>query len=878
MPLRLLILLALTVHCAAFEHFEARQVHPVDLTPDGTKLLALQSVPHRLSVFSTGTPLRSSPLLISEIPVSTSPVSVRARTNDEVWVVNEVSDSVSIVSLSRRLVIDTLRVADEPADVIFANGKAFVSCAQARRVFVFNAVSRNLLGEIAIDGLQPRAMSASPDGSMIYLASLDSGNQTTILPRGEAPLPPQPSNPELPDAPPTALIVAADDDRISHTVLDHDIAAIDTETLEISTWFSGIGTHLFDLATHPDGTLFCVNSESLNLTRFEPELNGHFSLHRLTHFDPSNGEIIHHDLNPGIDRATSPVPASLARALAQPTSVTLTADGQRAWITAFNSDRVAEVATSTGTILKNIDVRPSGAGTHEMRGPRAATLSIDGSRLYVLNKISDTLTTIDTSSGTILSDQPLGSADPMPANIRMGRGILYDARLSGNGTVSCATCHLDADRDGLAWDLGDPGGQMIQIPSANLSIHEFDVFNRQVHPMKGPLTTQTLKGLALNDARPNDPTTGQPRPTEAIQTKFHWRGDKPSIQSFNSTFPNLMGGVEIPEADMDLLTEYLLSIRLHPNPNRNLDRTLKTELNGANPARGLSLFTDHNLSHCIVCHDFNAGTDQNLDDHLSVGSSQPMKNPGFRMIYQRANIFDPNGVSLSGFGLGSDGSGHDLPVVHPYALDRLDRLPITAQKRQNLADIEAYLLSFDTAIAPTVGHEQTITTTNHQSTAIIDHLELLENHATAGLIGVVGWGQHDGVSKQLRFDPSTSHYVSDSREEAPLTRSELLAMIRDDDALTVSGVSLGETSSRGGDRNENGLSDRDEAQPQPIIGSDGASLYLQWGAARDWYPEAITELGAPWLPAEGEWQEEPARFEFPTDRPARQFYRLRRTW
>ena len=30
----------------------------------------------------------------SEIPVGLEPVSVRARTNDEVWVVNEVSDSV----------------------------------------------------------------------------------------------------------------------------------------------------------------------------------------------------------------------------------------------------------------------------------------------------------------------------------------------------------------------------------------------------------------------------------------------------------------------------------------------------------------------------------------------------------------------------------------------------------------------------------------------------------------------------------------------------------------------------------------------------------------------------------------------------------------
>ncbi|MFC7336928.1 hypothetical protein ACFQY0_07045 [Haloferula chungangensis] len=876
MMLRLIIFLALISRGFAFEHFEARQVHPLDLTPDGSKLLALQSVSHRLSVFDTGSPLRAHPLLIAEIPVSTSPVSVRARTNDEVWVVNEVSDSISIVSLSQRLIVATLRTADEPADVIFANGKAFVSCAQSRKLLVFDATSRTQLAEISIDALQPRALTASPDGRSVYLASLDSGNQTTILPRASAPPPPEPTNPSLPDPPATALIVAADDPRVSHTVLDHDIAMIDTTTHQLSSWFSGLGTHLFGLASHPDGAVFCVNSESLNLTRFEPELNGHFSLHRLSRLDPDSAAITHYDLNPGIARATTPNPESIARALAQPTSVALTGDGGRAWITAFNSDRIAEVDTGTGSILQNIDLRPAGASTLEMRGPRDAALSSDDSQLYVLNKLSDTLTTVDTATGEILSEQMLGSTDPMPANIRQGRGVLYDARLSGNGTVSCATCHLDADRDGLAWDLGDPGGEMISIPSANLSIHEFTIFNRQVHPMKGPLTTQTLRGLALNDARPNDPTTGQARPPEVITTKFHWRGDKPSIQSFNSTFPNLMGGDLVPESHMDRLTEYLLSIKLHPNPNRNLDRTLKTNLDGGNPVNGLTIFNDHNLSHCIVCHDFNAGTDQNLDDNFSVGSPQAMKNPGFRQLYQRADIFNPNGESLSGFGLGSDGSGHELPIVHPYALDRLDRLPMTAQKRQNLADLKAYLISFDTATPPTVGHEQTITPANRNDSEITNHLTLIESQAENGFIGVVAWGRHSGTSKQLRFDPQTRQYISDSSTEAPLTRSELLSLLVDGDALTISGVSLEEAIVRGGDRNSDGQPDRDESHPQVLISSEGEELYLEWGSRSDWFPESTSDLNAPWLPASGELA--PPRFNIPSPRPEKQFYRLKRTW
>lgn len=877
----LTILLTLAGLSQAFDHFEPRQVHPVTLTPDGTRLLALHSTAHQLSLFDLGSPPRHAPLLVAEIPVSTAPVSVRARNNDEAWVVNEVSDSVSVVSLSRQTVIDTLRVADEPADVAFAAGKAFVSCARARSVEVFDAESREHLASIPIEAVKPSALAVSPDGSTVYLAALHSGNGTTILPRAEAPAPPEPTNPDLPPAPPTSLIVPADDPRIDHVVLDHDIAEIDTDTLSVRRWFSGVGTHLFDLAVAPDGSVLCANSESLNLTRFEPQLNGDFSRHRITRLNPEDGSLVHHDLNHGIARATEPDQESRAIALAQPTALVLEPGGGHAWVAAFNSDRVARVDLASGEILRRVDLRPQGFDSRAMRGPRAAVLNGDASRLYVLNKISDTLGTIETGSGAWLSEVPLGSTDPMPPAIREGRGVLYDARLSGNGMVSCATCHLDAGRDGLAWDLGDPGGEMLGIPSANLSVHDFTVFDRTLHPMKGPLTTQTLRGLSLNDARRNDPTTGAARPEEPVVTKFHWRGDKPTIQSFNSTFPNLMGGEELPDAQMDRLSDYLLSIRLHPNPNRDPDRGLADDLDGGDPARGLTIFNDHALSHCIVCHDFNAGTDQNLDDFASVGSSQPMKNPGFRQLYTRAGIYDPNGTSLAGFGLGSDGSGHELPIVHPYGLDLLDRLPMTPAKRQNLADLTAFLLSFDTGTAPAEGLDRTITADNRGAATSGAHLELLETQASRGWAGLAAWGRIDGESRRFRFDPDTGSYHVDRSGAEPLTRAELLDLLGEGDALTVSGVPLSELASRSGDRNQNGITDRDEEAPRPVLEWLDGELVLRWSGARDWFPASAPGLPASdWIPARGEIRHETleSHFVLPADRPARRFFRLHRTW
>jgi len=111
-------------------------------------------------------------------------------------------------------------------------------------------------------------------------------------------------------------------------------------------------------------------------------------------------------------------------------------------------------------------------------------------------------------------------------------------------------------------------------------------------------------------------------------------------------------------------------------------RSLRTNHPAGNASRGLTIFNDHLVSHCIVCHNFNAGTDQNLDFPSNGNCFQPIKNPPLRLAYQRDGIFNPTpgGDSLAGFGLAADGSGHELHMVHPYDLDLLDKPPLTGRE------------------------------------------------------------------------------------------------------------------------------------------------------------------------------------------------------
>ena len=820
----LFVILFISQNLSFAAEFQTRHTHPIALTPDGKRLLVLNSPGACLSVFDISEASRGAPLLIREISVGLSPVSVRARTNDEVWVVNEVSDSVSIISLSEMTVTGTLQVPDEPADVIFSGEKAFISCAGNRQLAVYDASSQVRLTTIPLAGVSPRAMAVSADGSSLYVAFLLSGNNSTILAREFAPLPPLPTNPALPLAPQTALIVPASDSRVTLPVVDHDIVEINTATLAIQRYLPSIGTHLFDLQVHPvSGELWVSNSESDNFTRFEPALRGQFSTHRLSVVATAGPPTPrHYDLNPGVPRALTPVPSSLALALAQPTAVALSAAGDRAWVAAFNSDRVAEIETLTGDVLGRVDVR---VGSANIRGPRGLVLSLDGQRLFVYNSLSNSVSVISTVSRTLLAEVPTASLDATSATSRLGRGTFFDARLSGNGTVSCATCHLDADRDGLAWDLGDPGGSLTTVVGANLSAHQNGIRNRMLHPMKGPLVTQSLIGLGAD-------ATSVTRPAAAVTQKFHWRGDKPSLQSFNPTFPNLLGGNLLPAADMDALAAYLLSLQHHPNPHENADGSLPTSLLGGNAVTGRAIFEDEAIGHCAVCHVSPSGTNQNLDLRREVGGSQDMKTPSLRTTYQRAGL-----ASLSGFGLGSDGTGSSTHLPHFYQLDNLS----TAQQ---VADLTAYLLAFSTGTSPAVG--RTLTTLTPTAAAEFAAISLLETQAGAGECALVVNAKIAGKSRRFYFDPASQMYRADRARDGLLSRAALIAGAAGA-PLTFLGVLPADGPRLGGDVDLNGILDGDEPLPALAISVGDNEVQVSWPtAASDYYLQAAPRPDGPW--------------------------------
>ncbi|MBI3817291.1 MAG: YncE family protein [Planctomycetes bacterium] len=765
----------------SYVNFESPQVSPIRLSPDGTRLFAANTADNRLSVFDVTNP--ANPVLLSEIRVGLEPVSVNPRTNDEVWVVNRVSDSISIVSVSQGIVIDTIQAKDEPADVVFAGAppRAFVSIERSNQVRVFDIITHAQIASIPLQAHGPRSLTTSADGSKVYVAFATSGNRTTSIPKNLAPPQDPPTNPNLPPPPPVARIVDATDPAwtpvIPYTVLDHDVAEINANTASLSRFFDRTGTVNFGIAVNPvNGDLYITNTDARNLIRFETNLKGHFVDNRVTRVTTGASPVVTpFDLNAGLDYTILPNAPALATTLAQPAGIVFEPSGAAMWIAAFGSDKVARVS-GAGAVLARVDVGPNSGGTvnsKQMRGPRGLALDPSAGKLYVQNRVSNTISVVDTSLNVQIQEIPVGSYDPTPGVIRDGRGFLYDAKLSGNGHASCAGCHIDAETDMIAWDLGNPAGSVVTVTDPQLGT-QF-----QMHPMKGPMLTQHLH--SMKNIGP-----------------YHWRGDKTTLNDFNIAFANLMGGAQIAAGDMQQFSDFMETIQFQPNPNQRLDRTLPTSLPGVpgNPAQGFLTYNAPPPAGCVACHK----PPTNYTPHIAPDPIPPQgivaKSVPFRDYYRRTGFnAAPGAQNIQGFGFNHDGTAGPFPNIN----------------------LSAFFMCYDAGIAPIVGFSRTIAASNAASAPVVGDINLMMSQVAAGNCDLVAHGLVDGSARGFVFNTSGAQFISDTAGVGPFTFSQLQTKALSGNAiLTFMAVPVGSGNRIGIDRDLDGTPDGDEGTIQYI--------------------------------------------------------------
>ena len=99
--------------------------------------------------------------------------------------------------------------------------------------------------------------------------------------------------------------------------------------------------------------------------------------------------------------------------------------------------------------------------------PQGVCTDSPTNRTFVTNFLSRSLTVLDTDSlfrsgnlSVTASDVSTVSNESLAPNILIGKQVFYNAgdpRMSAEGYLSCATCHLDGGHDGRVWDFTGRG-------------------------------------------------------------------------------------------------------------------------------------------------------------------------------------------------------------------------------------------------------------------------------------------------------------------------------------------------------------------------------------------------------------------------------------
>ncbi|HYM00333.1 MAG TPA: hypothetical protein VEZ90_15370, partial [Blastocatellia bacterium] len=383
--------------------------------------------------------------------------------------------------------------------------------------------------------------------------------------------------------------------------------------------------------------------------------------------------------------------------------------------------------------------------------------------------------------------------NPEPAQIQRGRLFLYDATLSAHGDVACASCHRNGHRDGLAWDLGDPKGTMETIPGSQFfpvlgPVRKADGL---FHPMKGPMTTQSLRGIIGTEP-------------------LHWRGDMATFQDFNPAFMTLLGGPrQLTDAEMSDFTAFVQSLTYPPNPFENPDRTYPDPPSGPSAARGLDLFTNSRLDvgvfSCNACHlaspGFGSGTDKLLIAGTVIEQAQSLKVPQLRGEFEKVGMVNSPGEQLSGFGYEHDGNVDSL-------LDFL-RNPLfvfTSDDQRN--DVVAFLMAFDTGTAPSVGMQVTVRADNKNSAAVTDRIRLLISQAEAGNCDLIVKGVFAGARHGF-FYKGSGAFKPDRKSASDLSLQAIVRSVTPGQEITFTAVPPRSGYRMGIDRVGDGILDGD---------------------------------------------------------------------
>jgi hypothetical protein len=403
--------------------------------------------------------------------------STRAR----IWNTNPDSHSVTCLEANSLVKLAEIEVAAEPRFLALRPGNAelWVSSARDPKVTVIDAASFAVLATIAApQGSRPAGLAFAPNGTAAFLVLENHGGIVRYDPVTRTATATTPATPSAIRA--RAVAVSWDSTRvyvprfitgyINGRTDFAEVYTFDAATLALLPGFAlaadlspdtegsggGILNYLADLTLSPAGTRAWVVAKKDN-TRRGLGSTGPLAVNLPLTFENTVRTVLT-QLDPATNQEVSSARIdvndhgfALAAAFSQVGDLVFAAFP-------LNNDVLAFDAVTRNSL----------AGVTVGLAPDGLALSPDGLTLFVNEANQRRVSKLDVSglvNGTSSTIPPpvastAVTSEALPANVARGKQVFFNAadpRMSRDGYLSCASCHLDGDGDGRVWDFTDRG-------------------------------------------------------------------------------------------------------------------------------------------------------------------------------------------------------------------------------------------------------------------------------------------------------------------------------------------------------------------------------------------------------------------------------------
>ncbi|MRI35142.1 hypothetical protein EOPP23_19430 [Endozoicomonas sp. OPT23] len=553
-----------------------------------------------------------------ETSVGNHPATVAVDNTGLIWIAVKEDDKLVALNSSGSKVREVqLNYGDGPYGVAFipGTGTGLVTLQSSGEVLSFDAATGNILQRRAVNA-EPRGIAISGDGANAWITRLRSTDQGLIT-----------------------QINTSDLSTVKNIPLQVDSSTVDAEDRA-----RGIPNYLTHIAVSPDGLKAFVPSKKDNILRGTWR-DGE----ALTHDSAVRAILSQIDLNQGQELSDRQFDFNDRDA---PHAVAFTPLGDYVFVAMQGSNSVEIVDAYSGAHMGAID--------NTGLAPQGVWVDGETKRAFIYNfttrsvsiyDIDDVISSLSFSPNRLANVTTVGF-ERFNSEKLLGLQIFYNARdprMSRDGYLSCASCHLEGDDDGTVWDFTDRG-----------------------EGLRNTITLKGRKGMGHGNV--------------------HWTANFDEIQDFENDIRNGFGGTGFltdadfnntsnplgnPKAglssDLDALATYVASLdEFDRSPSKTSSGELTIEA-----TTGEQLFSDVG---CATCHSGPSFTDGQRHDVGTIkpssgqGISQPLQGVGFDTptllgVWRTAPYFhDGQAATLADVISSGHGANRTLSVVEQNAL------------------------------------------------------------------------------------------------------------------------------------------------------------------------------------------------------------------